>query len=486
MSTVCAPLDAFYEAVFLTDSDFRIVTCNLRAVELFRAVSRESLIGRSLGGFSPEGAARLSSDVFRERLGREPFVLSEGRAMRDDGTVFVAEVAVHRLDESAVLVTVRDVTRRVEALHRAEEANERLRATDRDRMEFVSNVSHELRTPLTSMSYALTNMLRGVCGPLPERAVGYLERLQADVRRLTTTVNDILDLRQLENGTLTLRKTCLPLGRLLSEAADALSVQAEVKRQCLEVVQGEREVYALVDRNKIERVFFNLLSNAVKYTPEGGTIHALLCREGNRARVVVDDNGIGIPPEALPRVSQRYFRVGDQVAGTGLGLSIVREIIELHGGTLRLESPVPGTEHGTRAMVELPVCEEPLLVVVSNNDTFVQTLTKAAEALGNGVLIDRSGRNLPKACGDRQPARFVLDGTLPEGMLDDLVCQIRQNVRLSRTPILLLTPNMKKILRRREYTRMRVNVCSLPLASEALCALLRDVEDWQTNEKMKA
>lgn len=478
MSPVCAPLDAFYEAVFLTDSTFRIVTCNLRAVELFRAASREALIGRPLGGFSPEGAARLSSDAFRERLGREPFVLSEGRAMRDDGTAFIAEVAVHALDEDATLVTVRDVTRRVEALHRAEEANERLRATDRDRMEFVSNVSHELRTPLTSMSYALTNMLRGVCGPLPERAVGYLERLQADVRRLTTTVNDILDLRQLENGTLTLRKTCLPLGRLLSEAADALSVQAEAKRQRLEAVQSAHEVYASVDRNKIERVFFNLLSNAVKYTPEGGTIRASLRREGDRAHVVVDDDGIGIPPEALPRVAQRYFRVGDQVAGTGLGLSIVREIVELHGGTLRVESPVPGTERGTRATVELPVCEEPLLVVVSCDDAFVQTLTEAAKALGNGVLIDRAGRNLPKVCDGRHPARFVLDGTLPEGVLDELVCQIRRDAHLSRTPILVLTPNMET-LRRREYARMRVDVCSLPLAPEALRALLRDVGDWK-------
>lgn len=478
MSVAMAPLDAFYEAVFLTDDAFRIVTCNLRAVELFRAASREALVGRPLGGFSPEGAVRLSSDAFRESLGREPFVLSEGRAMRDDGTAFVAEVAVHRLGADAALVTVRDVTRRVEALHRAEEANERLRAADRDRMEFVSNVSHELRTPLTSMAYALTNMLRGVCGPLPERAVGYLERLQADVRRLTTTVNDILDLRQLENGTLTLRKTCLPLGRLLAEAADALSVQAEAKRQRLEAVQDAREIYALADRNKIERVFFNLLSNAVKYTPEGGAIRAYLRREGETALVVVEDDGIGIPPEALPRVSQRYFRVGDQVAGTGLGLSIVREIIELHGGALRVESPVPGTERGTRATVSLPVCEGPLLVVVSGDGAFAQRLAEAAEALGNGLLIDRSGLDLPTTCAGRQPARFVLDGALPEGLLDELVCQIRQDARLARTPILLLTPGMEAT-RRHEYARMRVEVCTMPPTPEALRALLRDVEHWR-------
>ncbi len=471
MNAACAPLDAFYEAVFLTDGDFRVVACNLRAVELFRAASREALMGRPLERFSPEGAARLS-EGFRDRLGREPFVVAEARALRDDGTAFVAEGAAHRIDADTVLVTVRDVTRRVEALHRAEEANERLMAADRDRMEFVSNVSHELRTPLTSMSYALTNMLRGVCGALPDRAVGYLERLQADVRRLTTTVNDILDLRQIENGTLALRKTCVPLGRLLAEAADALSVQAEAKRQRLEAAPGEREVYALADRNKIERVFFNLLSNAVKYTPEGGTVRAFVRREGDMALAVVEDDGIGIPPEALPRVSQRYFRVGDQVAGTGLGLSIVRELAELHGGALCLESPVPGTERGTRATVRLPACEGPLLVVVSGDEAFIRRVTEAAEALGNGVLADRSGLDVPKTCAGRTPARFVLDGALPEGVLGDLVFQIRQDARLSRTPILILTPGMEEA-RRREYARMRVDVRTLPLSSGAFRALVR-------------
>ncbi len=466
MSDVCVPLDAFYEAVFLTDRDFRVVACNLRAVELFRATSKESLVGRPLERFSPEGAARLA-EGFRDRLTKEPFVVAESRALRDDGTIFVAEGAAHRIDENAVLVTVRDVTQRVETLHRAEEANERLRAVDRDRMEFVSNVSHELRTPLTSMSYALTNMLRGVCGQLPEKAVGYLERLQSDVRRLTTTVNDILDLRQIENGTLTLHKTCLPLRQLLAEAADALSVQAEAKRQQLTVLQGEREVYALADRNKIERVFFNLLSNAVKYTPEGGTIQASVHREGKMAFVAVEDNGIGIPPEALPRVSQRYFRVGDQVTGTGLGLSIVREIVELHGGTLLLESPVPGKTCGTRATVSLPACEGPLIIVISDDETFCHEISSAAESLGSDVRVNRTGRSVLSIGSERLPARFVLDGTLPDAILSELIIRIRKDRRFSQTPILILSPKMETSLLQ-EYRQMHVDVRPFPLAPRAL------------------
>jgi signal transduction histidine kinase len=95
---------------------------------------------------------------------------------------------------------------------------------------FVSNVSHELRTPLTSMIYAVSNMLRGVVGPMPEKALNYLDRLQSDCQRLLATVNDILDLRQVENKTLVLAKTVVPLGQVIRDGAETLQVQADSKR----------------------------------------------------------------------------------------------------------------------------------------------------------------------------------------------------------------------------------------------------------------
>ena len=468
------PLDAIGEAAFVTDADFRVVDCNARAIDLFRAPSREALLGLDAADFPNDHDLSAEFPTYlRERLTAVPFVVLENHVKRLDGSTFVSETILHRLADGRVFVTLRDVSVRVESLHRLEEANERLRAAVRDRTEFVSNVSHELRTPLTSMSYALTNMTRGLCGPLPDKAKDYVGRLQVDVKRLLTTVNDILDLRQMENGTLTLRKSCVPLTKLFGEVVDSLSIQAQTKRQTLTLAPAPKEIYAEADRHKIERVCFNILSNAIKYTPEGGAITVSVTEQDGQALLRVDDNGIGIPPEALPRVSQRYFRVGDQVTGTGLGLSIVREIVTLHGGKLHIESPVPGTDCGTRVTATLPTCPGPLQVIVSGDDDLIAEVTQAAEAVGLSVRVDREAIDVPKGCEGVTPARFLLDGSLPESYLGDLVCQIRGDARLAPTPILILSPGMEPS-RRAEYGRMRVEVRPWPLAPDALRAILRD------------
>ena len=466
-------LEDLPEALFLTDSAYRVLDCNSRAAELLRAPSREALLGRSLATIPAEhdlNAGEFPTNL-PDRLKAVPFLTLENRLTRDDGTRFFAETTLHRLAEDRLLFSIRDVTVRTESLHRLAEANERLRATIRDRMEFVSNVSHELRTPLTSMSYALANLRRGLCGPLPEKVQAYLERLQVDVKRLMTTVNDILDLRQMENGTLTLRKRCTPLQRLLADSANALLIQAETKHQTLTVEPRQAELYALVDSDKFERVCFNILSNAVKYTPERGTIRARLAEEPGFALIQVDDTGIGIPPEALPRVSQRYFRVGAQVAGTGLGLSIVREIAELHGGSLTVESPVPGQACGTRVTVRVPTCQPPLAVILSGDDAFIAPLEAQLHALGYSTFANRQAIDLARECAQRTPDRFLLDGSLPPSCLSDWICQIRSAPALANIPILLLAPALDPA-RRAEYARLQVHCLPWPVPSPLLAKAL--------------
>lgn len=466
------PLDAFYEAVFVTDADFVILSCNARTAELFGASGTDRMIGARPEEHVEAGRMDFFGPALRDRLAQEPFVLLACNMRRLDGTVFAAETAAHALDDGTYLFTLRDVTARTDALHRLEAANERLMAQDRERIEFVSNVSHELRTPLTSMSYAVANMLRGLCGPLPEKAVAYLERLQVDARRLMTTVNDILDLRQIENGTLTLRRENVPVGALLRESVSALSIQAEAKHQHLSVAPFDRERYISADRHKIERVFFNLISNAVKYTQDGGTVVAGISEEGGRVAVRVSDNGIGIPPESLPKVGRRYYRVGDQVAGTGLGLAIVRELVELHGGTFGITSPVPGTDRGTCVTVTFPCVEGPLCVIVSGDDEFIGPLRAAVETCGCSVMEDRDATDIAADCADVAPAYFLIDGHLPDSLLSELVCDIRGTPRLARTPVIILTDEHVSSSRKAEYGRMQVEVRRWPAAPETLRLLL--------------
>ncbi len=463
--TESVPLNAFYEAVLLTDADFRITHCNNRALELLHVASPSALIGRRVSDFPTDhdASGEFPTDL-RERLTAVPFVVIESHITRDDRTIFMAETIAHRISDEQFLFKILDVTARADNLRRLEEANERLRAAYRSRIEFVSNVSHDLRTPLTSMSYALTNLLHGVCGPLSPRAHDYIERLQVDVRRLQTTINDLLDLRQIESGTLTLHKAPVPIYRLLAECIQALRIQADTKQQTLTLAPLECEYYTFGDRHKLERVFFNVLSNAVKYTPEGGSIHASVHAEGNALTIRVDDTGIGIPPEALPRVTQRYFRVGDHVNGSGLGLSIVREILELHGGTLTIASPVPDTTQGTRVSMTLPSIPGPLVVIISGDESFIDTLSGQLARLGNTVQVNRQAINLSEETQGLTPAHFILDGTLPRGCLNELIYQIRSTPALAPTPILILSPDPLP----REALPPNTATATMPLSQEAL------------------
>jgi PAS domain S-box-containing protein len=402
-------LESVYDGVFITDRNGVIVDFNDRAVEFF-LLDEERLLGVPLIELI-SGADESLIETIHANLLHSRYTLIEARCRRADGTSFPAEIATNEVDldqEGQLCFFVRDITQRRQTLDALEAAVERLQAHDRARMEFVSNVSHELRTPLTSMIYAVGNMLRGVVGPLPEKAVRYLERLESDCRRLLATVNDILDLRQLENGTLTLAKSRTPLGQLVQTAVETLHVQADAKRQRLVIESSARECFALCDPQKLERVLINVIGNAVKFTPEEGTVTVRAMVDPNapeQAIISVCDNGVGIPKDAIVKVTQRYFKVGDHPNGSGLGLSISREIVELHGGSLTIESPVPGTERGTAVYVRLPIAQPPTVLV---------------------------------RCFGQPVDMLVLDLRLPDMDATELILQVRNDRRTQRLPAIAL------------------------------------------------
>ncbi len=459
------PLDALYETLLVTDENFIILDCNTRAVELFGEASADAFIGSPPGNHVIDFKQHLN-DALKQKLATTPFVLFECNMRRSDGSIFVAETAAHHLGDAIYCFSVRDITARKEDIRNLTAANERLKAQARDRIEFVSNVSHELRTPLTSMSYAITNMLRGLCGPLPEKAVAYLERLKVDARRLMETVNDILDMRQLEQGTLSLRKVSLPIKHTLSEVADALIIQTEAKHQRLTLHLPTKEYYISADRHKFERILFNILSNAIKYTPDGGEITITLSIEDKNGKsylsLIVDDSGIGIPKEALHKVARRFFRVGDHVAGTGLGLSIVRELVDLHDGTFHIDSPVPGTTCGTRVTISIPLIPGPLAIIFSGDEIFIQDLREQLECYGNSVIENRSAIDIAKECANMTPALFFIDGSLPDSLIADMICQLHAAPTLAQIPIHVLAQPPISEERRTEYATMRVTLHPWP------------------------
>jgi two-component system phosphate regulon sensor histidine kinase PhoR len=229
-----------------------------------------------------------------------------------------------------------------------------MRHTDLLRREFVANVSHELRTPLTSVR-ALAEAL--VDGALSDREAGprFLDRIIAEIDRLTLLVNDLLDLSAIETGSAKMEMVAVPPGEIIDDVLTKYRPVADQHRLTLRGDAGGGRASAWADRHRLTQAVANLVDNAIKYTPEGGTVTVSSEDRGEMIAISVVDSGIGIAGEHLPRIFERFYRVDRSrsraLGGTGLGLSIVKHIVTSHGGQVEVES----TEgRGSRFTLLLP------------------------------------------------------------------------------------------------------------------------------------
>ena len=433
-------LESVYDAVLITDLEGKILECNQRASEFFLQPSQaliEQSIVRLISGATPSLITTIQTN-----LADQKYTLVDAYCKRSDNTSFPAEIAINKVELDAqgqLCFFIRDMTVRHNAICALQDANERLQAHDRARLEFVSNVSHELRTPLTSMVYAVNNMIRGVVGAMPEKAMRYLERLQADCQRLLATINDILDVSQIENKSLVLTKQIVPISTFIHDGLNPVQIQADAKHIDIRLNIPALELFCHCDAQKMERVVLNIVGNAIKFTPEKGNITISLGRsptKTNTALLSVSDTGMGVSPEMLPKLAQRFVRAGDHVAGTGLGLAISREIIELHGGCITFESPVKGTTCGTAVYIELPLAQAPLVMALSQDIPTSDFLKKHINALGYGLTFFEQADTLRNACFETPPALLMLDGRITDMDIRELVMQLRENPKTKRLPII--------------------------------------------------
>jgi PAS domain S-box-containing protein len=246
--------------------------------------------------------------------------------------------------EGAAVVILHDVTQ--------------FKTLERLRVRFISNISHELRTPLTTIKTYL-HLLRGMPELLPE----YLDILEREADWQARLVEDVLEISRLDSGALRMHFSPVGLNALAAEVVDAQRLLALAQGLVLEYRPAEAEPVAWGNPDGLRMVLINLVRNSIQYTPAGGRVEVATGeaeREGRRwATVTVADTGIGIPPDELPYIFDRFFR-GErprqmQIPGTGLGLSIVKEIVDRHGGRVTVESEAG---KGTRFTVWLPVAEE--------------------------------------------------------------------------------------------------------------------------------
>ena len=229
---------------------------------------------------------------------------------------------------------------------------------DQMKTDFVNMVAHELRSPLVAIKQQNNVLLEGLCGPLGEKQHEFVSRGSNKIDSLLELINDLLDVAKIEAGKYVQRRVPTDIGQIIEEAVVLMESRAKEKGIALSFsLKDLKPVQA--DPKNIEEILNNLISNAINYSPEGGQVTVSAQGLGECMEIKVEDTGVGISPEELPKIFDKFYRVKHpktrQVTGTGLGLAIVKGIVDAHQGTIDVESVV---DKGTAFKIVLPMITE--------------------------------------------------------------------------------------------------------------------------------
>jgi signal transduction histidine kinase len=304
----------------------------------------------AVAGNSPWGDFVASATGFdEERRDRT------GQTELNNGTVL--RYAVIHLPNGQAMMTFVDVTDTVNVERALKEKNEALEKADQLKNEFVQHVNYELRSPLTNIIGFTELLALGSTGSLNPRQKDYVDHISSSSSVLLTIVNDILDLATVDAGIMELEIAEVPIRQTVEAAAELIGerLREHAIRLSIDTAGAPRSFYA--DGNRVRQILFNLLANAANYAPEKSTI-SLTCRHSGDAVIFsVHDDGPGMPPEILDTVFKRFQprSNGGRRRGAGLGLSIVKGFVELHHGTVEIET---GKGRGTTVTCRFPMMPE--------------------------------------------------------------------------------------------------------------------------------
>ncbi|HBB86156.1 MAG TPA: hybrid sensor histidine kinase/response regulator [Blastocatellia bacterium] len=266
---------------------------------------------------------------------------------------------------------------RAQLLVREQAARAEAEQANRTKDEFLATLSHELRTPLTAI-LGWSHLVR--TGSLDKSQLNRaVETIERNARSQSQLIDDLLDVSRIITGKLQIEPSRIDVCAVVESAIDAVRPSFEAKNIQFKPVMAHQKCLVSGDANRLQQIFWNLFSNAVKFSPEGGTVRVEVKKRKQEVLVAVSDSGIGITPEFLPFIFDRFRQADGSTTrthgGLGLGLSIVKHLVQLHGGSVEVKSD--GKDKGSTFVVTLPL--------VTSESSVNREETAAAQGAGNGV-----------------------------------------------------------------------------------------------------
>ncbi|MGH9742449.1 MAG: response regulator, partial [Candidatus Acidiferrum sp.] len=375
-------------------------------------------------------------------------------------------------------------------------AKEELERASKFKDQFLSTMSHELRTPLNAVLGFSELLTEERYGPLNERQQRYVKHIHTGGKHLLSLINDILDLSKIEAGRLQLTIENVFVSTSFAEVLDTMRPLADKKSQILSR-ETASNLSLRADPTRFKQILMNLLGNAIKFTPEAGEIRLAAYLVDGAVRVEVRDSGPGIPPAEQQRIFEAFYRMGDtakKIEGTGLGLAITRRLVELHGGTLGIESEpgsgscffftlpvaeVVAAKPSPARRSELPPPDSVRILVIEDDRAASQLLQSHLTSAGYDVLLcDQPARALEMAA-ELQPGAVTLDIIMKPVNGWEILSAFKTDPRTSHIPVVLVTivdqPEMGASLGADEYIVKPVNKPTLLAAVERCLAQRKHV-----------
>lgn len=465
-----------------------------------------------------EGLAAL--ELARAHQPETPFIFVSGamgeefavETLKNGATDYILKQRLTRLPAAVerALCEKREKTERKNAEEEARRMNEELRASeerlrqqDRRKDEFLATLAHELRNPLAPVRNGLRILKFG--GP-QEQMNKVLDMMERQVTHMVRLIDDLMDVSRITRGRVELRKERVELRTLVDSALEASRPLIDSAGHAV-TVSVPRRLFLHADLTRMAQVIANLLNNAAKYTPEGGHISVTAEREGAFVVLRVKDTGLGIPADMLPRVFEMFTQVGRTLersqGGLGIGLTLVRSLVELHGGTVEVESP--GLDQGTTFTVRLRLAEEEdasspqpetssqehaqgglRVLVVDDNIDGAESLALLLGMSGHQTRTAHTGPDAIVAARSFRPDLIFLDIGLPGMDGYGVAERLRAEHGRERPVLVALTGWGSESDRRRSHQAGFDHHLSKPVDAEQIQKLLDGLQEAQSSRAATA